>query len=443
MLDGLDHVPPHDLPAEQSALGAMLMTGRVIDDVLGHIRTAADFYRPAHGEIYTAIVDLYRRGEPADAISVAAELGRRDVLDRIGGPGYLRELIATVPTAANAGYYARRVAELAVKRRIGEAGMKITQAGFNPASTATETIDVAEAALLAALTVDQGDDPKAPADTLPATLDMLETMSDRAGGPTGLPTGFADLDAALHGLHPGQLVVVAGRPGLGKSTLGLDFARTCAVRDGSAALLFSLEMNRDEINMRLLSAEARVSLQSMRAGRLTAADWERMAGHLERIAAAPLYVDTSPSLTVMAIRSKARRLARRHELSLIVVDYLQLLTHGGRRNDNRQQEVAEMSRSLKMLAGELGVPVVALSQLNRGAEQRNDKRPQLGDLRESGAIEQDADVVILVHRDDAYNRESARAGEADLIIAKQRSGPLGTVTVAFQGHYSRFVDMAN
>ncbi len=256
-----------------------------------------------------------------------------------------------------------------------------------------------------------------------------------------MPTGFAGLDTQLHGLHPGHLVVIAGRPGLGKSTLALDIARACAVHRHRTALMFSLEMSESELHMRMLAAEARVPLNAMRGGTLTEEHWARINAHVAAVAEAPLYLDTSPELTVMAIRSKARRIRQRHGLALVVVDYLQLLSHGGRRPENRQQEVAEMSKSLKRLAGELEVPVVALSQLNRAAEQRADKRPQLADLRESGAIEQDADVVILVHREDAHDPKSSRAGEADLIIAKQRNGPLGTVTVAFQGHFSRFTDI--
>ena len=266
--------------------------------------------------------------------------------------------------------------------------------------------------------------------------------SARAAAPwSGCPTGFTDLDRLTNGLHPGQLIVLAARPAIGKSTLGLDLARSASIRHGMASVIFSLEMARNEITMRLLSAEARVALHHMRSGTMSDDDWTRLARKMSEMAGAPLFIDDSPNMSMMEIRAKCRRLKQRHDLKLVVVDYLQLMT-SGRRVESRQQEVAEFSRSLKLLAKELEVPVVAISQLNRGPEQRTDKRPMMSDLRESGSIEQDADVVVLLHREDAYERESPRAGEADLIVAKHRNGPTSTVTVAFQGHYSRFVDMA-
>jgi replicative DNA helicase len=258
---------------------------------------------------------------------------------------------------------------------------------------------------------------------------------------TGVPTGFADLDALTNGLHAGQMVVIAARPAIGKSTLALDLARAAAVKHRMAAVLFSLEMSRNEITMRLLSAEARVPLHAMRTGQMGEEDWTRLARRMSEVVDAPLFIDDSPNMSMVEIRAKCRRLKQRHDLRMVIVDYLQLMS-SPRRVENRQQEVSDMSRSLKLLAKEIDVPVVAISQLNRGPEQRNDKRPLLSDLRESGSIEQDSDVVILLHREDAYERESPRAGEADLIVAKHRNGPTTTVTVAFQGHYSRFVDMA-
>jgi replicative DNA helicase len=258
----------------------------------------------------------------------------------------------------------------------------------------------------------------------------------------GVPTGFTDLDGLTNGLHPGQLVVVAARPGLGKSTLALDFARAASIKSGLTSVIFSLEMTRNEITMRLLSAEARVGLHHMRTGSLGDDDWTKLARKMSEVASAPLFIDDSPNMTMMEIRAKCRRLKQRHDLKLVVVDYLQLMS-SGKRVESRQQEVAEFSRALKLLAKELEVPVVALSQLNRGPEQRTDKKPMLSDLRESGSIEQDSDMVILLHREDAYERESPRAGEADFIVAKHRNGPTATITVAFQGHYSRFVDMAH
>jgi replicative DNA helicase len=273
------------------------------------------------------------------------------------------------------------------------------------------------------------------------TLDEIEAIGSRGGAMVGVPTGFADFDQLTNGLHPGQMIVVAARPAVGKSTLGLDVARSAAIKHGLATVIFSLEMGRNEITMRLLSAEARVPLHHMRSGSMSEDDWNRLARRMGEVSAAPLFVDDSPNMSMMEIRAKCRRLKQRHDLKLVVIDYLQLMS-SGKRVESRQQEVSEFSRSMKLLAKELEVPVVAISQLNRGPEQRTDKKPLMSDLRESGSLEQDADMVMLLHREDMYEKESPRAGEADIIIAKHRNGPTATITVAFQGHYSRFVDMA-
>jgi replicative DNA helicase len=275
---------------------------------------------------------------------------------------------------------------------------------------------------------------------LKITLDEIEMISNRGGELFGVPTGFADLDRLTNGLHAGQLVVIAGRPGSGKSTLGLDLLRACSIKHGLSSVIFSLEMGRSEITMRLLSAESRVALQRIRTGQMNDDDWNRLARRMGEVSEAPLFIDDSPNMTMMEIRAKCRRLKQRHDLKLVILDYLQLM-QSGRRVESRQQEVSEFSRSMKLLAKELDVPVVALSQLNRGPEQRTDKKPMMSDLRESGSLEQDADLVMLLHREDLYEKESPRAGEADIIVAKHRNGPTATITVAFQGHYSRFVDM--
>jgi len=276
---------------------------------------------------------------------------------------------------------------------------------------------------------------------LESTLDEIESIGTRGGQMSGVPTGFIDLDELTQGLHGGQMIVLAARPAIGKSTLGLDLARSASIKHGLTSVIFSLEMSRNEITMRMLSAEARVPLHHMRAGTMGEEEWGRLARRMGEISAAPLFIDDSPNMNMMEIRAKCRRLKQRNELRLVVIDYLQLMS-SGKKVESRQQEVSEFSRQLKLLAKELDVPVVAISQLNRGPEQRTDKKPLLSDLRESGSIEQDADMVILLHREDAYDRDHPRQGEADLIVAKHRNGPTKTVTVAFQGHYSRFVDMA-
>ncbi len=734
-----ERTPPHDLAAEQCVLGGMLMSKDAISDVLEVIRPG-DHYRPAHQIVHEVILDLFSRGEPADAVTVANELTKRGEIARVGGAPYLHTLIACVPTAANAGYYARIVRERAILRRLVEAGTRIVQLGYAGDGDADEIVDRAEAEVYGVTDRRVSEDYQALSEIMPGALDEIEAIGSRGGALTGVPTGFADLDSLTNGLHPGQMIVIAARPALGKalalsttlptpsgwttmaevkvgdwllgadgkptkvvaatdamegrpcyevefddgtvivadarhqwlvrpgdapaevltteqiaaracrgrvsfavpacrpldlpeaelpvppyslgvwlaipnatvpavaiaepeiamragaegtaslsdirlpgapddkqvpmpylraseaqrrallagildvagtvlssgtirlelaaarlaqdvrdlilglgyrcpapaptapcvlrfaaddqvfllsrkqmrhkelsrhdpgqtswlhiadvrrvssrpvrcvqvdspdrlylagpgmipthnSTLALDLARAASVKAGLTSVIFSLEMSRNEITMRLLSAEARVPLHSMRTGQMGEEDWARLARRMSEVVDAPLFIDDSPNMSMMEIRAKCRRLRQRHDLRLVIIDYLQLMS-SPKRVENRQQEVSDLSRSLKLLAKELDVPVVAVAQLNRGPEQRTDKRPLLADLRESGSIEQDSDVVILLHREDAYERESPRAGEADFIVAKHRNGPTATVTVAFQGHYSRFCDMA-
>jgi replicative DNA helicase len=434
-----ERTPPQDIAAEMSVLGGMLLSKDAIADVVEVIR-ASDFYRPAHATIYDVICDLYGRGEPADAVTVSAELTKREELQRVGGAPYLHTLISTVPTAANAAYYATIVAERAILRRLVTAGTRIVQLGYGEGGDVDDIVDRAQAEVYEVTERRTSEDYQRLEQILPQTMDELDAISSRGEGLIGVPTGFRDLDELTNGLHPGQLVIIAARPAVGKSTWGLDIARSASIRHQLTSCIFSLEMGRNEITMRLLSAEARVPLHHMRAGTMSDDDWARLARRMGEVAEAPLFIDDSPNMTMMEIRAKARRLKQRHDLRLVVVDYMQLMT-STKRVESRQVEVSEMSRSLKLLAKELDVPVIAISQLNRQPEQRADKRPQLSDLRESGSIEQDADMVVLLHREDLYEKESPRAGEADLIVAKNRNGPTRTVTVAFQGHYSRFVDM--
>lgn len=442
-----DRTPPQDVPAEQSVLGSMLLAKDVIADVVEVLRSG-DFYRPAHQIVFDAILDLYARGEPADPLTVSAELTRRGELSRVGGGIYLHTLVAGVPTAANGAYYAEIVAERATLRRLVEAATRIVQMGYGAASgsgglagSVDDVVDRAQAEIYEVTERRTSEDYVSITELLQPTLDELDRIANTGGVGSGIPTGFLDLDQITNGLHPGQMITVAGRPGSGKSTLALDFARSAAIKHRQTTAIFSLEMGKTEMMMRLFSAEASVPLAHMRSGRMSDQDWTRVARRSGELAEAPLFIDDSPNLTMMEIRAKARRLKQRNQLALVVIDYLQLMT-SGKRVESRQQEVSEFSRSMKLLAKELDVPVVALSQLNRSPEQRTDKKPMLSDLRESGSIEQDSDLVILVHREDMYERESVRAGEADLIIAKHRNGPLSTVTVAFQGHLSRFADMA-
>jgi replicative DNA helicase len=435
-----ERTPPQDLAAEQSVLGGMMLSKDAIADVVEILR-GRDFYRPAHETIYESLLDLYGRGEPVDAVTVSAELTKRGEIARIGGAPYLHTLISSVPTAANASYYAKIVQERAIMRRLVEAGTKIVQLGYSNEGDVDEVVDSAQAEIFQVTERRVSEDYLPLNALLESTLDEIESIGSRGGQMSGVPTGFTDLDELTNGLHGGQMIVLAARPAIGKSTLGLDLARAASIKHGLTSVIFSLEMGRNEITMRMLSAESRVPLHHMRSGTMGEEEWGRLARRMGEISNAPLFIDDSPNMTMMEIRAKCRRLKQRHDLRLVIIDYLQLMS-SGKKVESRQQEVSEFSRQLKLLAKELDVPVVAISQLNRGPEQRTDKKPMLSDLRESGSIEQDADMVILLHREDAYDREHPRQGEADLIVAKHRNGQTKTVVVAFQGHYSRFVDMA-
>lgn len=626
--------PPHDLLAEQAVLGGMLLSKDAIADVIEKLRPA-DFYTPAHETIYNAILDLYARGEPADPVTVAAELDRNQLLQRVGGAPYLHTLISTVPTAANASFYAGIVAEKALLRRLVAAGTRVVQYGYAGADGADvdDVVDRAQAEIYDVTQHRGSEDITALEDLLQPTLDDLDTIAAHGGLAQGVPTGFPDIDAITNGLHPGQMIIIAARPGVGKalaldtplptptgwttmanvrvgdelldatgtpttvvaatnimrgrpcftvtfddhtkivadahhqwptgagtrttteiwrslnagagavrltrsaqlahhwrtctgtedhtgapkdadnssellcndeprprmrpqstpsarkpgywrttgsacrhivgicptagvpvrcvqvdnpahlylagpgrvpthnSTLALDFMRSCSIKHRQPSVIFSLEMSKPEIVMRLLSAEASVKLGDMRSGRMSDDDWARMARRMSEISEAPLYIDDSPNLTMMEIRAKARRLRQRVDLKLVVVDYLQLMS-SGKKYESRQQEVSDFSRSLKLLAKELDVPVIAVSQLNRGPEQRAEKTPQVSDLRESGSLEQDSDMIFLLHRPDASERDHPRGGEADVILGKHRNGPTATITVAHQLHLSRFTPMA-
>jgi replicative DNA helicase len=432
-------VIPHNIEAEQSALGGMLLSQEAIADVL-EVVTGSDFYAPKHELIFNAIIYLFGRGEPTDVIAVTDYLNKQGNLLKAGGADYLHSLSSFVPTAANAGYYAKIVSDKAILRRLIDAGTRIAQSGFESQGEVEDLVNQAQSEVFAVVSQTAKDDYVGLSESIDYAIRDIESAQNRDGAMTGIPTGFTNLDTYTHGLHPGQLVIVAARPSVGKSTFALDIARTAAIKNNQATIFFSLEMGRSEIAMRMLSAESGIYLQSMRKGTLTEGDWAKLAAVRGKINDAPLYIDDSPNMSLVEIRAKCRRLSQQVDLKMVVIDYIQLMT-SGKKVESRQQEVSEFSRALKLLSKELGVPVVALSQLNRQAEQTKDKRPELSQLRESGSLEQDADVVILLHREGLFEKDHPRAGEADLILAKQRNGPTGTVTVAFQGQYSRFVNM--
>ncbi|MDE2386598.1 MAG: replicative DNA helicase [Actinomycetales bacterium] len=435
-----ERVLPHDLLAEQSTLGGMLLSQEAVAEVFEEVR-GRDFYAPKHEVIYDALLALYSRGEPTDVITVTDELVKGGKLVQAGGADYLHTLTSIVPTAANAGFYARIVSEKATLRRLVEVGTKIAQSGYQNEGDVIDLVNQAQADIYNVVSLGGGEDVADLSIAIDDAVREIEAAQSRGGEIVGVPTGFTELDEKTHGLHAGQLVLIAARPAVGKSTLALDIARNAAIRNRQATVVFSLEMTRAEIAMRMISAETAIPLQNLRKGTINDSDWAKFAQVRSQINDAPLYIDDSPNMTLVEIRAKCRRLAQRLDLKLIVIDYLQLMS-SGKKVESRQQEVSEFSRALKLLAKELKIPVIALSQLNRQSEQGgSNKKPEISQLRESGSLEQDADVVLLLHREGLGEQNHPRAGEADLILAKQRNGPTGTVVVAFQGMYSRFMNM--
>ncbi|MEJ5997851.1 replicative DNA helicase [Corynebacterium sp. H130] len=434
--------PPHDSDSEKGVLGAMLMSMHAVEDVV-EILTPDDFYHPRHQIIYKAIIELFTEGTEVDPLVVRGRLDRNNDLDRVGGAPYLYDIVSSVPTAANARYYAEIVAEKAILRRLVDAGTRVVQLGYEGTEGAEldTVLDMAQQEVFGIAKKQATEDYAILADILDPTMDELSQIAENGGLAQGVPTGFVDLDNLTNGLHGGQMIIIAARPGVGKSTLALDFMRSCSIKHNKASVIFSLEMSKAEIVMRMLSAETDIKLTDMRSGRMTEEQWAKLANRVGQIEQAPLFIDDSANLTIMEIRSKARKLKQKYDLQMIVVDYLQLMS-SGKRVESRQQEVSEFSRSLKLLAKELDVPLIAISQLNRGPESRTDKRPQIADLRESGSLEQDADMVMLLYRPDSQDKDDERAGEADIILAKHRGGPIDTIPVAHQLHYSRFVDLA-
>ncbi|HWC37130.1 MAG TPA: replicative DNA helicase [Acidimicrobiales bacterium] len=433
-------VPPHNLEAEESLLGAMILSRDAIATAVERC-AADDFYKPAHGHIFDAITALYAQGEPADPVTIADELRRAGLLDAIGGPAKLISLQANTPAISNAGRYARIVEEHALLRRMIGVAAEIAELGYQVPDDVTAAVDRAETMVFEVAQRRGVDTIATVRDLLKRTLDNLESLYDRGEAITGVPTGFHDLDERLSGLQPSNLVIVGARPSMGKTAFALGLVAHAAMERRLPVLLFSLEMSHLELTQRLLCAEARVDATRMRNGRLLESDWPKISTAIGHLGEAPIFIDDNPNITVMDIRAKARRLKSREGLGLVVVDYLQLMS-GRTTAENRQVEVSEISRGLKILARELEVPVVALSQLSRNLEMRADKRPVLADLRESGSLEQDADVVLFVYRDEVYHPDSPDRGTAEIILSKHRNGPTGLTQLAFLEHYTRFANMA-
>ena len=404
---------PHDNVAEQSVLGGMLLSKDAIADVVEVLR-GVDFYKPAHESVYDAVISLYGRGEPADAITVGDELTKRGEIERIGGVAYLHSLIASVPTAANAGFYAEIVRERAVLRRLVEAGTKIAQLGYSQDGEVDDIVNEAQGEIYQVAERRTSEDYVVLSEVMESAVDEIEAAGNREGM-QGVPTGFIELDELTHGFQGGQMIVIAARPAMGKSTFALDIARSASIKHNMTSVIFSLEMSRNEIAMRLLSAEGTLQMQDLRAGTLQDEQWAKIAQIMGKMDSAPLFIDDSPNMSLMEIRAKCRRLKQKHDLKLVVLDYLQLMS-SGKKVESRQQEVSEFSRALKLLAKELEVPVIALSQLNRGSEQRTDKKPQVSDLRESGCLTGDTRILRADTGAETTMRDLYESGEKDVPV---------------------------
>lgn len=435
----LEKIPPQNLDAEQSVLGAMLIDHEAVLRATEIVRPQ-DFYRDAHKHIFEVMLDLSERGEAIDLITVTEELRQREFLDQVGGTAYVAGLANLVPTAANIEYYARIVEEKSLLRMLISVSTRIASMGYEGSEEIDALLDRAEQMIfeLSQRKVQTGFTPIRT--ILMDTFQRIEDLYNNKGQITGVPSGFTDLDRLTSGFQSSDLIIVAARPSMGKTALCTNFCQNAAIRKNLPAAIFSLEMSKDQLVQRILCGEAMVDQQKVRSGQLNEADWTKLSQAAGPLSTAPIFIDDNPGISVMEMRAKARRLKAEKGLSLIVIDYLQLM-NSSRKTENRQQEISEISRSLKGLARELSVPVIALSQLSRAVEQRSDKKPMMSDLRESGSLEQDADLVMFIYRDEYYNPESEKRGIAEIVIAKQRNGPVGSVELGFLKEFTKFVNL--
>jgi replicative DNA helicase len=434
-------VPPQNLDAEESVLGAMMLSPGAIGAVTEEL-DAGDFYRESHAKIYRASLGLFARGEPVDAITIADELEERSELEAAGGRLRIHELARLVPTTANAAHYARIVREMAVLRGLIHAGGEVARLGWERPGDAADLLDRAEQIIFDLSQEQVSSEFTHIEELLKESFERITQLYEAGEEITGVPSGYRDLDRLTSGFQPGNLIIVAARPSMGKSALALCMAANLSVRRQTPVALFTLEMSKAEVTQRLMCSEAKVESQRLRSGKLATDDWPRLTAACDKLAKAPIYVDDTGSTTIMGIRAKARRLkSKEPSLGLIVVDYLQLMSSDSN-YENRVQEVSQISRQLKILARELDLPIIAMSQLSRAVEQRQDKRPILSDLRESGSLEQDSDLVMFIYRDEYYNDESPDQGLAELHLAKHRNGPTGNVKLSFLQRYAKFADLA-
>lgn len=434
-----NRIPPQNIEAEQAVLGAILLDTEALVTAMERV-TSEDFYRGSHQRIFESIIELAEGNEPVDLVTLTSKLQDKGHLEDIGGVTYLAELARAVPTAANVDYYAQIVEEKSMLRRLIRAATQIVTNGYAAGEDVGGLLSEAEQRILEISQRRTSNGFISIREVLMEVFEKVEFLFHQKGGSTGIPSGFTDLDRMTSGFQRSDLIIVAARPSVGKTAFSLNIAQNVGVRAKETVAIFSLEMGAAQLVQRMLCAEANVDATRMRTGSLEGDDWEKLTMAMGALSEANIYIDDSPSVTVADIRAKCRRLKQEKGLGMILIDYLQLI-HGRGKGDNRQQEVSEISRTLKQIARELNVPVIALSQLSRGVEQRQDKRPMMSDLRESGSIEQDADIVAFLYRDDYYDKESEKKNIIEIIIAKQRNGPVGTVELAFLKNFNKFVNL--
>ncbi|WP_096156188.1 MULTISPECIES: replicative DNA helicase [Bacillus] len=436
-----DRIPPQNIEAEQAVIGAIFLEPASLT-LASELLLPDDFYRAAHQKIYDAMLNLADKGEPIDLVTVSTELANLKILEEVGGVSYLSDIANAVPTAANIEYYAKIVEEKSILRRLIRTATHIAQEGYSREDEVAGLLNEAEKQILEVSQRKNAGVFQNIKDVLVKTYDNIETLHNRKGDITGIPTGFTELDRMTAGFQRNDLIIVAARPSVGKTAFALNIAQNVGVKAKENVAIFSLEMGAEQLVMRMLCAEGNINAQNLRTGQLTSEDWGKLTMAMGSLSNSGIFIDDTPGIRVSEIRSKCRRLKQESGLGMILIDYLQLIQGSGRGGgENRQQEVSEISRSLKALARELKVPVIALSQLSRGVEQRQDKRPMMSDIRESGSIEQDADIVAFLYRDDYYDKESENKNIIEIIIAKQRNGPVGTVSLAFVKEYNKFVNL--
>lgn len=438
----IERIPPHNDEAERSVLGSALLDKDALFDVV-EVLSADDFYNEAHKEIFKAVTDLYKKSAPVDVLTVSEELKKRNSLEMVGGRAYIAALSADVPSTSNAAEYAKIVSNKASLRRLISTAGDIMQTSYDENLETNTILDMAESQIFEIAQKGQRSDFAHIKDVLLENINIIDKMSQMEGNLTGITTGFRDLDQLTSGLHRSDLIILAARPAMGKTAFALSVAQGAAIKGKASVMIFSMEMSKEQLGQRLLSMESRIDMQALKTGKLERKDWDQINTALDALSRANIHIDDTPGISIMEMKNKCRRLKAEQGLDLIVIDYLQLMSIEGKKSESRTQEISILSRNLKLLARELDCPVIVLSQLSRAVEQRPNKRPMLSDLRESGSIEQDADIVIFLYRDEYYNPDTDKPGECEVIVAKHRSGPTGTVDVTWLGKYTRFADKSS